>query len=126
MTRVPCLRIMLLAVAVAVAGTACSREDTPTASKAFCRAAARFEKELERQQTRGEIDTDRQIARVEDLAAEAPREIKADAQTFLDALRSVEDDPSIKDDPAIRAAADNVERFANKACGVYERRGGGI
>ena len=123
MARVRLLRIVL-PVAIALAATACSREDTPTASKAFCRAADRYNHELERQQQRDEIDTDRQIARVEDLVAEAPRKIEADAQTFLDALRRVQDDPSIKGDPAIQEAVDNVNRFANQACGVYERRGG--
>lgn len=126
MTRVPRLRIMLLVLVLTVVATACSREDTPTASKAFCRAAERYNTELERQQKRGEIDTDRQIARVEDLVAEAPPEVEADAQTFLDALRRVEDDPSIKGDPKVQEAVDNVNRFANQACGVYERRGGGL
>jgi len=124
MARVSRPRIAFLVLTLATAGAACSKEDTPTASKAFCRAADRYNNELERQQERGEIDTDRQIARVEDLAAEAPHQIEADAETFLDALRRVDDDPSIKGDPAIQKAVDNVNRFANQACGVYERRGG--
>jgi hypothetical protein len=97
---------------------------TPKASKAFCLAADRYDNELERQQRRGEIDVDRQIARVKELARTAPASIADDAQVFLDALRQVEDDPSIKDDPKVRTAVDNVNRLANQACGVYSRSGG--
>lgn len=126
MARVSRLRIAFLVLALATAGAACSKEDTPTASKAFCRAAKRFETELERQSRSGTIDAERQIAKLEDLVATAPKKIKSDAETFLDALRHVGDDPTIKNDPAIRDASDAVERFANLACGVYQRRGGGI
>jgi hypothetical protein len=97
---------------------------TPEASKAFCLAADRYDNELERQQRSGEIDVDRQIERVEELARTAPASVADDAQVFLDALRRVGDDPSIRDDPRIRKAVDNVNRLANQACGVYDRRSG--
>ena len=102
----------------------CAGGSTPEASKAFCLAADRYDNELERQQKRGEIDIDRQIERVEELARTAPESVRDDAQVFLNALRSVEDDPSIKDDPKVREAVDNVNRLANQACGVYEGNGG--
>jgi hypothetical protein len=87
-------------------------------------AADKYDNELERQQRTGEIDIDRQIDRVEELARTAPPLVADDARRFLDALREVVDDPSIKDDPEVREAVDNVNRLANQACGVYE--GGGL
>jgi len=114
-----------MVVVLAVGTGACSREDKPSASRAFCLAAERYGDELERQQEKGEIDTARQIEHVEEIVAEAPPEIEQDAKTFLDALERVEDDPSVKGDADIQEAVDNVNRFANQACGVYERRRGG-
>jgi hypothetical protein len=113
--------LALLAVVAVVAG--CSREEKPPASEAFCRAADRYNTELERQQERGKVDTQRQIERVADIAATAPEGIRAEAERFLDALRRVETDPSVQDDPEVREAVDAVNRYANQACGVYDRRG---
>lgn len=119
-------RLVVLVALLGVTGAACSRQETPKASRAFCLAAERYGDALERQQKKGEVDTPRQIELIEKLVAEAPKKIEQDARTFLEALRGVEQDPSIKDDPQIREAVDNVNRFANQACGVYERRGGGV
>jgi hypothetical protein len=113
----------VLVVVVVALAAGCSSEEKPPASKEFCRAADRYNSELERQQERGEIDTARQIARVEDIAATAPKEIRDEAERFLDALRRVETDPSLRDDPEVREAVDDVNRYANQACGVYDRRG---
>jgi hypothetical protein len=115
------VRIMAALLLLMLAG--CSGSSTPKASKAFCLAADRFDNELERQQKRGEIDRERQIERVAEMARTAPASVKDDAQVFLDALRAVGDDPSIKDDPNVRKAVDNVNRLANQACGAYEGRG---
>jgi hypothetical protein len=121
--RAPRAIVAVAVIAVSVAA-GCSSEKTPPASKAFCNAANRYNSEIVREQKRGKIDTDRQIAVVEDLAATAPRAIRADAQTFLDALRRVSADPSVKSDPLVKRAVDSVNRYANKACGVYSRDSG--
>ncbi|MEX0663398.1 MAG: hypothetical protein WD598_01355 [Acidimicrobiia bacterium] len=118
------MRRVLLFFAVLVLMVGCSGSQTPKASKAFCLAADRYDSELERQQKRGEIDIDRQIERVAELARTAPKAVDDAAQVFLDALERVEDDPSIKDDPDVREAVDDVNRLANQACGVYDREGG--
>ena len=115
---------IVLVVALVALGVGCSRSEKPEASKEFCRAADRYNTELERQQENGKIDTDRQIERVEKLAATAPASIRDEAEVFLDALRRVDDDPSVKDDPEIREAVDDVNRYANQACGVYDRDSG--
>jgi hypothetical protein len=116
--------IVAVAVIAASVAAGCSSEKTPPASKAFCNAANRYNNEIVREQKKGKIDTQRQIAIVEDLAANAPRAIRSDTQTFLDALRRVDSDPSLKSDPKIKDAVDSVNRYANKACGVYSRDSG--
>jgi hypothetical protein len=100
-------------------GAGCSREEAPSASPAFCTAVDKYNDELDRQVERGKVDPERELARVEALARTAPKAIQADAETFVDALRRVADDPSLKDDPDIKRAVDNVNRFANEACGLY-------
>jgi hypothetical protein len=115
-------RVGLVLILLVLAG--CGGSQTLEASKAFCLAADRYDSLLERQQGAGEVDVDRQIVRVEDIAQTAPAAIADDAQMFLDALRDVGDDPSLKDDPKVREAVDNVNRYANQACGVYDRRSG--
>jgi hypothetical protein len=115
--------VVLTAVAVTVAA-GCSRGDDAAAEapEDFCRAAERFESEIERQSAKGKIDTSRQITRVEELVAAAPADIRDEAEVFLDALRRVDDDPALRDDPKIQQAVDDVNRFAAHGCGFYERR----
>jgi hypothetical protein len=113
---------VLLLVVVAVAA-ACGREEAPPASRAFCRAADDYNEELERSQRRGEASVERQLPLVVELARTAPRAIARDARAFVDALERVESDPSVRTDPDVRTAVDNVNRYANQACHVYERRG---
>jgi hypothetical protein len=103
---------------------ACSGGEELVASTAFCRAADRYDNTIERQIETGEVDLERQIEIVGEIARTAPEPIREDAALFLESLRTVEDDPSIKDDPAVREAVDDVNRYANQACGVYDRDGG--
>jgi hypothetical protein len=116
--------VPLLFALVAVVATGCSSTPAPTASKAFCLAADKYDNEIERQQTKGEVDVDRQIELVAELARTAPQSIQADADLFLESLQQVGDDPSVKDDPDVREAVDDVNRLANQACGVYDRKSG--
>ena len=55
--------------------------DLPRPSKAFCRAAARYDDRVERGAKLPE-----HIKLVSDIAAHAPRDVADDATTFLDAL----------------------------------------
>jgi hypothetical protein len=114
--------VALAVLAVTVVAAGCSREEKPTANKPFCRAADRYNEELERTQLEGSPSIERQIPIIADLAATAPQAIAADVQTFLDALeRRADGDTSVVDNPRISKAVDNVNRYANKACNVYER-----
>jgi len=118
-------RSLVLTVAVfALIGAACSSQPRPEASPAFCRAADRYNTEIERARKRGEADAERQLPLVEALVDTAPQELKADAETFADALRRVDTEPELRDDPDVRIAVENVNRFANQACNVYERDSG--
>ncbi len=117
--------VVLVVVGVAVTAAACSREEKPPANRAFCNAAERWDAEIERTQREGEVDIDRQLPIVEDLAESAPKQIAADAQVFLDAMqRRADGDRSVVDDPEIQESVDEVNRYANKACNVYERDSG--
>lgn len=107
-------------VAVALLVTACSRNDAPEAPRAFCEAAFRYEKELERQASKGTTDIGRQIELVENLYETAPKAIRSDAKTFLDAMRRVEDDPAVRDNPRIERAVNNVNRYAAQGCDTYK------
>jgi hypothetical protein len=117
-------RPVLVVAAIAVLGAACSTEPRPEASRAFCRAADDYNTEVERAQKTGKADVERQLPLVERIAETAPREIADDAETFADALRRVETEPDIRDDPEVKTAVENVNRFANQACNVYERDSG--
>ncbi|MBM3672691.1 MAG: hypothetical protein FJW86_11005 [Actinobacteria bacterium] len=113
---------LLLVTVLLVAG--CSSSEQLEASKAFCRAADRYDSHLERELEQGKVDLERQIELVAELARTAPPDIEDDAALFFDSLERVEDDPSIRDDPAVREAVDDVNRYANQACGVYDSGGG--
>lgn len=120
-------RLVSLGIVVAALGVAagCSREEVPPASKAFCRAADDYNAELEHAQRQGKASAARQLPLVEEMARLAPKAIADDAATFVDALRRRADgDRSVVDDPDIQTAVDNVNRYANLACNVYERDSG--
>jgi hypothetical protein len=118
------LSTVLVVAATAVAGmaaSACDRDDEPTARPAreFCVAADDLDEGL----SAGRLDLDEQIRLVGRLVEHAPSEISADATTFLDALERVDDDPSVRDDPDVEEAVDNVNRYASRACGLFEEGG---
>jgi hypothetical protein len=116
--------LLLAVVAGVLVVPACSREEKPPASRAFCRAADDYNSEIEHAQRVGSSSAERQLPLVEELARTAPRAIARDARTFAQALRNLESDPSVRNDPAVRTAVDNVNRYANQACNVYNRDSG--
>lgn len=107
-----------------------SGSDVRDAPKAFCKAAAAFEDELERTERKYERSIDRQLPLVEEIAATAPRAIRADAERFRDQMRAVQAAPNerarekLLDDPEVAEAVANVNRYSNQGCGVYDREGG--
>lgn len=104
-----------------------------TLPKDFCRAAARYEAEIERQAqepaegaAQRQRYVERQVDRVQAVVDTAPRRIRGEAETFLTALRRVEADPSVADEDVSQRVEDavfDVNRFANQGCGVYAREG---
>jgi negative regulator of sigma E activity len=116
------LAVAAILLAAALVGGACSSEsaNAPKAPLAFCQAAARYDDRVSRN-----AKIDEQIRLVQRMVDTAPAKIKANAQTFVDALRQVETDTSVKDDPRVKRAVENVNRFAAQGCGFYKQQGGG-
>jgi hypothetical protein len=119
---------LLVAAALVAAGAAgCSRDASsslPRPSKPFCEAAHRYDVRVERR-----ASLDEQIRIVRKIADHAPKDIAADADTFLDALERRRDgDKSVVDNPKIEEAVNNVNRRAANGCGLYQQdsAGGGI
>jgi len=106
-----------------------SEAEAPTAPKAFCVAANAYERELERQAQRYEVDVDRQIVKVEAMVATAPPAILPEATRFLTALEAFRDAPDdatrarLQDAPRTKRAIDEVNRYWNQGCGVFDREG---
>jgi hypothetical protein len=120
---VPKRRAVAVVVLVAAVFAGACSSDSGNALKAplaFCKAAARYDDRL----SKG-AKLDEQIRLVQGMVDTAPAKIEADSQTFVDALRRVEADPSVKDDPKVKKAVENVNRYAAQGCGFYERQGGG-
>jgi hypothetical protein len=112
---------ILIATNVLVVACGSEGSSAPKPPRAFCDAATRFDDRL----SKG-ADVDEQIRLVQRMVETAPAKIKADAETFLDALRQSKSDPAVKDDSKIKRAVDRVNRYAAQGCGFYERPGGGI
>ena len=115
------LRAALLLALVALGAAACSGESgssLPTPSRAFCQAAYDYDTNLPK--LIGKVN--RQTALVAKLAEHAPKDIAADAQTYLDAMkRAIDGDTSVVDNPKIQTAVDNVNRRAAEGCEIYKQ-----
>jgi hypothetical protein len=115
------LRPFLAGVLLALALAACSGDSTsslPRPNKAFCVASFKYDDRLPK--IIGNVKA--HIALVEPIAANAPKDIKADAELFLDALRRVEaGDQSVVDNPKIKTAEENVNRRAADGCDLYKQ-----
>jgi hypothetical protein len=119
--RVALAAFLVLGV-LAAAGckdTGDATSDLPRPSKAFCRAAGRYDERITSKKT--PIAT--HIAMVEQIVAHAPADVKQDAETFLDALRRrAAGDTSVVDNPKVKRASDNVLRRAGQDCGWYQQK----
>ena len=116
-------RVAAVALLGAVVLAGCKTGDDtastlPRPSRAFCAAAAQYDQHVQL------ASLTRQIRLVTPIAASAPKDIAADAKTFLDALeRRSRGDKSVVDNPKIQAAVDHVNRRAGQDCGWYQRKG---
>jgi hypothetical protein len=112
----------LAAALLAAAGCKSSSDaasDLPRPSKAFCKAAARYDDKVQRG-----VKLSEHIELVSNIAEHAPKDVADDAATFLDALERRRDgDTSVVDDPEIEEAVDNLNRRAGQDCGWYKREG---
>ena len=115
------LRAVVALGLVAAALTACSRDSEsslPMPSKAFCQAAYDYDTNLPK--LIGKIN--RQTDLVAKLAEHAPKDIAADAQTYLNAMkRRAAGDTSMVDNPKIKSAVENVNRRAADGCELYKQ-----
>ena len=120
-------RILVTAVAALVVVAGCGGGGKSSAPpKAFCDAASRYEDEIQREQTKGVLDTPKQVSLVAQIAATAPASIRHDALTFLDAMQRVQQDPRYRAAPSVKRAVDNVNRFASNRCGFFNQQPSGI
>ena len=121
MQRMRVLRVAVLLALVALGATACSRDSgssLPTPSRAFCQAAYDYDTNLPK--LIGKLQ--QQTALVEKLAEHAPKDIAADAETYLDAMeRRADGDTSVVDNPKIKIAVENVNRRAAEGCELYKQ-----
>ena len=106
---------------VGLALAACSGDSgssLPKPSKAFCQAAYDYDTNIVKLADQPRKQTDL----VQKLADHAPKDIAADAQTYLDAMkRAIAGDKSVVDNPKIEEAVRNVERRAANDCGLYKQ-----
>ena len=122
-TRFASFALAVVAAVASVSACARDRDEVEPAPDAFCEAAIDLDRGLERM-----VDLDRQVRLVRRVAETAPADIEADAQTFLQAMEAVRDDPddeSLRDDPDVQQAVENVNRYAVEGCALYEQEGGG-
>jgi hypothetical protein len=115
------LRAVVAVGLLVTAATACSRDSEsslPMPSKAFCQAAYDYDTNLPK--LIGKID--RQTDLVAKLAEHAPKDIAADARTYLDAMkRRAAGDTSVVDNPKVQDAVENVNRRAAAGCKLYDQ-----
>ena len=129
MLGMPALRqlALLLTVLTAVLLLAgCSRgsdSEALPANDAYCIAARKYDDKLPR--LTGKTKFTKQIELVTPMVEHAPKDIKKDAELFLDALeRRAEGDKSVADDPKVQRAIENVNRRSVQGCDFYKKQPG--
>jgi len=92
----------------------------PRPSRAFCTAAARYDKVT----TTKSIPIRRHVTMTRAIAAAAPSDTKADATLVWKSYVKLEGgDRSVVDNPRVKAAIDHVNRRATQTCGWFQRDG---
>lgn len=106
---------------------ACSRgdeESLPEPKPGFCEAAQRYDRRVERNASVAE-----QITILEKLERNAPKDVAADAELFLDSMRAYQsgtktERAALQQDPKVRRAIENVNRRAINGCGFFDSEPG--
>jgi len=94
--------------------------DQPRPSRAFCRAAARYD-ELTTTET---LPVSRHVTLTKAIAESAPTDTKADATRVWQAFVKLQaGDRSVVDNPRVKSALDHVNRRATQTCGWFARDG---
>jgi hypothetical protein len=98
------------------------RANLPAPSAAFCAAARKYDKKIAT--LTGKDKFTEQVDLVTPMAEHAPKDVKQDAEVFLDALeRRAGGDTSVAKDPKVQQAIENVNRRAAQGCDFYEGDG---
>ena len=120
-------RPLVIVVGVLALGgllAACSEGESsslPKPSDAFCTAARRYDDKIEKLTATGTERFQKQIEWVTPMAAHAPKDIKHDAQVFLDALQArAAGNSKVASDPKVKTAIENVNRRAAQGCQFYQ------
>ena len=117
----------VVGILVVIAGVAAyalrpETSNLPSPSTAFCAAARKYDDKIGT--LTGKDRFTRQIELVTPLAEHAPKDVKRDAELFLDALqRRADGDTSVAKDPKIQRAIENVNRRAALGCDFYQGDG---
>ena len=117
------MRTVVLAATVAVLAAACSSDNERGAPRDFCEAVAKFDEEV------ATATVAEQQELLETVVEHAPREIRADAETFLEGYERLDAGEDVTaDEEKYREASDNLLRYSNDNCGLLDQNppGGGI
>jgi hypothetical protein len=120
-------RSLVIVVGVLALGgmlAACSDGESsslPKPSNAFCTAARRYDDQLAKLTATGTERFEKQIEWVTPMAQHAPKDIKHDAEVFLDALQQrAAGNAEVASDPKVKTAIENVNRRAAQGCQFYQ------
>jgi hypothetical protein len=117
---------LLLIVVLSVATVGCQQKDDtasslPRPSRAFCRAAANYDKVVALKST----TLARHITLTRAIARTAPKDARRDAEIMWHSLEKLRaGDKSVVDNPKVQAAINHVNRRAGQDCGWYRRQEG--
>ncbi|MBV8951825.1 MAG: hypothetical protein JOZ99_13190 [Actinobacteria bacterium] len=123
------LRIAVVIVAAAAALAGCkdpAKSSAPHPTNAFCDAATRYDQAIQKpgKGTQAE-QAAAQVPLVEQMATNAPADLKHAADVFVDALRRrAAGDTSVVDNRTVKQAVDDVNRRAGQGCGFYQSQDG--
>ena len=114
-----------LIVLITAFGAGCSGQDDtasglPRPSRAFCKAAADYDKVIGLKK----LPLARHIALTKAIALSAPKDARTEAETVWHAFEQLRaGDRSVVDNPKVQAAVEYVNRRAGQDCGWYQRKG---
>lgn len=116
---------LLIVGVLAVGGVACSSSDSGTSTAAWCKKYEKFEAD----ESANADDTDAIAKMANDLAKDAPKEIRADMKLLADVFKEMDsvdltDEKAVEefgkkfDEKKIDAAGARLETFMKDKCGV--------